>query len=196
MIVKSITKEEVQKLPLIAFEGEIYTIDSFSDVIKAVNYLEKQTILGFDTETRPCFSKGKRNEVALLQLSTEKYAFLFRLNNIGLPKELAKILANEKILKIGVALKDDVLALKKITNFEPQGFIDLQTYVKTFEIENFGLKSLSALVLGFKISKNQQVSNWEATTLTDAQKRYAATDAWVSLKIYQKLKEQEINTLI
>jgi len=197
MIAKSITKEEVQNLPLIAFEGAIYTIDTFSDVKKAVNFLEKHKVLGFDTETKPCFKKGKRNEVALLQLSTENYAFLFRLNHIGLPKDLIKILSNENILKIGVALRDDVVALSKHSDFKPQGFIDLQNYVKNFEIENFGLKSLSALVLGYKISKSQQVTNWEAPQLTEAQQKYAATDAWVTLKIYNKLKEFEdsINTL-
>lgn len=188
---KSISKEELNELPVQGFEGEIVVVDFERDVKKILPYLSKQSALGFDTETRPTFAKGKKNQVALLQLSTEKTAFLFRLNKMGLPKEISDILANPGITKVGVAIKDDLKALRSLTNFRPAGFVEIQEKVKDFEIENFGLKKLSGLLLGFRISKAQQTSNWEAEQLSEAQIKYAATDAWVSLEIYNRLLELE-----
>ncbi|MDA3893029.1 MAG: 3'-5' exonuclease domain-containing protein 2 [Salinivirgaceae bacterium] len=188
---KSISKEELNELPVEGFSGEIILVDYVRDINKILPYLKKQKILGFDTETRPTFKKGALNEVALLQLSTKKTAFLFRLNKTGLPKELVEILADRQITKVGVAIKDDIQALKRLFDFEAAGFVEIQEKVKDFEIENFGLKKLSGLLLGFRISKAQQTSNWESDKLTEAQIRYAATDAWVSLGIYNRLLELE-----
>ncbi|MFA8436536.1 MAG: 3'-5' exonuclease [Marinifilaceae bacterium] len=186
---KSITKEEVNKMPLQAFEGEIVVIDNQEGLDEAVDYLRQHSVLGFDTETRPSFKKGRVNGVALLQLSTEERSFLFRVNKMGLPKPLIGILNNDQIVKVGVAIKDDILGLKKINNFKAEGFLELQDYVSQMGIESYSLKKLSAIVLNFRISKRQQVSNWEAEELSPGQLRYAATDAWVSLKIYEKLEE-------
>ncbi|MBI9065714.1 MAG: 3'-5' exonuclease domain-containing protein 2 [Salinivirgaceae bacterium] len=191
MMNKCISKEELNELPVEAFGGEIIVIDFENDAKKIISVLKKSIILGFDTETKPNFKKGKKNNVALLQLSTEKTAFIFRLNKMGLPDCLKEILADPNIIKAGVAIKDDILALKGLSKFKPGGFIELQEKVKDFEIENFGLKKLSGLLLGFRISKAQQTSNWEAEHLSDAQLKYAATDAWVSLGIYIKLMELE-----
>ncbi len=191
MFVKNITKEGVHELPLITFNGDIFTIENSEDLRIAVDFLSVQKVIGFDTETRPAFHKGQRNIVALLQLATEEQAFLFRIHHIGLPPELIQILSTENIIKVGVALKDDIGALRKINDFKHKAFVDLQSYVKNFGIENQGLRSISGIVLGHKISKNQQVSNWEADILSEAQLRYAATDAWVALKVYLKLKEYE-----
>jgi len=189
MFAKSITKEELNELPLIAFEGNIIEIDNISDVRKAVKYLAKQSVIGFDTETKPNFSKGKRNNVALLQLSSIDNCFLFKLKKTGIPDYLANIFADENIKKIGVAIKDDISALRKYSNFQVNSFIDLQVYAKFFGIEDMGLKNLTGIVLGYKISKNQQVTNWELMKLSDAQIKYAATDAWVCLKIYTALTQ-------
>jgi len=184
---KSISKENLSELPVKAFEGKIIIIDYARDIKKVTPFLSKQKILGFDTETRPSFKKGVKNEVALLQLSTNNQAFLFRLNKTGLPKELTDILSNPNIIKVGVAIKDDLKDLNRLTKFTPAGFVELQEMVKEYEIENFGLKKLAGLLLGFRISKAQQTSNWEAETLNTAQIKYAATDAWVALKIYEHL---------
>ncbi len=188
---KTITKEAVNKMPLEAFEGEIVLVEDYNSLTDAVEYLKKHTVIGFDTETRPSFKKGKVNDVALLQLSTNSRAFLFRINKIGLPEEVIEILKDENILKVGVAIKDDVVGLQKITDFDANGFVELQKYVLKFGIRCFSLKKLSAIVLGFRISKRQQVSNWEANELSEGQLRYAATDAWVSLEIFQRLKQAE-----
>lgn len=185
---KSITKEEVNQMPLQAFEGEIVLVDRLEDVQEAVQFLEQFPILGFDTETRPSFKKGKVNDVALLQLAADSRTFLFRINKIGLPQELIALLSNDSIVKVGAAIKDDVRGLQKLQDFDANGFLELQNYVSKFGIESFSLKKLSAIVLNFRISKRQQVSNWEAEELSTGQLRYAATDAWVSLKIFEKLK--------
>lgn len=188
---KSISKEELNELPVKSFEGKIVVVEHADDVKKVIDYLGQQEVLGFDTETRPTFKKGRSNSVALLQLSSSDTAFIFRLNKMGLSEELAAILSNPCIVKTGVAINDDIKELRALTDFEPAGFVELQQKVKEFEIENFGLKKLGGLLLGFRISKAQQTSNWEAENLTEAQLKYAATDAWVSLEIYNKLIELE-----
>jgi ribonuclease D len=144
-------------------------------------------ILGFDTETRPSFKKGTRHKVSLLQLADDRNAWLFRLNMIGLPPELTALLASPDIVKIGVAVHDDIKALRHLAPFEPGGFVDLQTVVAAHGIKQLGLKKLSAIILGFSISKSQQTSNWEAPGLTLPQQVYAATDAWVCRRIYMQL---------
>lgn len=185
---KSITKEEVNELPLQAFEGEIVLVDQDEEIREAVQYLKKFPILGFDTETRPSFKKGRVNDVALLQLAANSKTFLFRINKIGLSQQLIDLLADPNIVKVGAAIKDDIRGLQKLNDFDANGFLELQEYVSKFKIESFSLKKLSAIVLNFRISKRQQVSNWEAEELSTGQLRYAATDAWVSLKIFEKLK--------
>ncbi|PXX99182.1 3'-5' exonuclease [Marinifilum breve] len=188
---KSITSEEANKMPLKAFEGDIILVDEYKDLYEAVQYLNNYSILGFDTETRPSFKKGKVNDVALLQLAANSKTFLFRINKIGLPEEIIELLKNPNIVKVGAAIKDDIRGLQKLNDFDANGFLELQDYVSNFGIESFSLKKLSAIVLNFRISKRQQVSNWEAETLSPGQLRYAATDAWVSLKIFEKLKASE-----
>lgn len=186
---KSISDEELSVLPLSSFQGTIFMIERIEDVNRALEYLKNQVILGFDTETKPSFSKGQNNPVSLLQLSTSDKAFLFRINQIGLPLGLVKILASPKILKIGVAIRDDIKILQKICHFKPAGFVELQQMVEEYGIENFSLKKLSAIVLGFRISKSQRLTNWDADKLTEPQQIYAATDAWVAYEIYSRLLE-------
>lgn len=184
---KCISNDELAELPVAAYEGVIHLVESPEEMEVAIEYLAKQTILGFDTETRPAFKKGQTFPVSLLQLSTSDQAFLFRINQTGLPIGLIKVLSSPKILKIGVAIRDDIKILQKIEAFKPSGFIELQDLVKTYGIENFSLKKLSAIILGFKISKSQRLTNWDAPELTEQQLVYGATDAWVSCEIYKKL---------
>ena len=184
-----IPKEILDELPVRSFEGKIYLIDSKKDIHNAVEDLKNQTLLGFDTETRPVFKKGVYHKVSLLQLATEDKAYLFRLNEIGLPKELANILSDNNIIKTGVAIKDDIKALQKLNRFIPGAFIELQKYVDEFGIEDNGLKKITGNVLGFRISKGARLTNWDNKVLTDTQLKYAATDAWVSYEIYSKLSK-------
>ena len=189
----SITDDEINTLPLTHFEGEIVVVDDPKKVSNIIAELSIQNLLGFDTETRPSFQKGKMNSISLLQLSTSEKAYLFRLNKIGFPNGLLSLLSKKSIIKVGVALKDDVKGLRKITDFSPNGFLDLQDYVKYFRIENNGLRKLAGILLDYRISKSQRLSNWENGNLTDKQAIYAATDAWVSLEIYKKLQLIKLN---
>lgn len=183
----TISKEEINSLPVKSFSGEIFHIDKIENYYKILPDLQACKLFGFDTETRPSFKKGTINKVSLLQLSAHKKSYIFRLNKIGLPNELRDILASKEVLKVGVAIHDDISSLQKLNKFKAEGFVELQQYVNDFGIEDNGLKKLTANILGFKISKRQQTSNWEAERLTEAQMIYAATDAWVCYEIYQTL---------
>lgn len=189
MFAENLTNEQVNDLPLYQFNGGIFVIDSFEKFDDFFSLLNGQKILGFDTETRPSFKKGKVNPVSLLQITTCNQAFLIRINKIGLPDEVKEILANPEIIKIGLAIKDDIKILREINDFEPAGFIDLQDYVEEFAIEAKSLKKITGIVLEKRISKSQQVTNWEKEDLSEAQQVYAATDAWVCLQIYRKLNK-------
>ncbi len=186
----TISAEEIEKKDLSWFRGEIVLIDNMQAFSKALPRLLDSPILGFDTETRPSFRKGRKNKVSLIQLANNELACLFRINRIGIPDELAGLLANPDVIKAGVAVHDDIRFLKKLNGFNPSGFVDLQKFVKEFGIQNSGLKKLAAIVLGIRISKRQQVSDWEADQLTEAQQVYAATDAWVCHQIYNRLIEK------
>ena len=183
----TITPEEIEKYELSWFRGEIVLVDDLAGFYEVLPRLLEPGILGFDTETKPSFRKGRKNNVSLIQLATEDLACLIRINKIGIPPELAAILSDPGVIKAGVAVHDDIKYLRKVKGFSPSGFIDLQKFVKDYGIENSGLKKLTAIILGFRISKRQQVTDWEAEKLSEAQLIYAATDAWVCQKIYKKL---------
>jgi len=186
-----ITEEEIRQLPRKEFDGEIYLIDTPEKLDKAMEMLQDKDLLGFDTETRPSFKKGQMHEVSLLQLSTADEAFLFRLNYIGLPSSLRQLLEDASVVKIGLALRDDLNGLQRLGKFKPQGFIDLQHIAQEHEVPHNGLKKLAALFLNYRISKSRskRLSNWEAEHLGPKQVRYAATDAWICLKLYQVMKK-------
>jgi ribonuclease D len=188
MYKENITVEELAEHELSWFKGEIVIIDNLDIFYEVFPRLLGSELLGFDTETRPTFKKGKKNAVSLIQLSTEDLACLFRINRIGIPDELLELLSDPNVIKAGVAVHDDIRFLKGVRKFSPDGFIDLQNLVKEFGIQSSGLKKLAAIVLGFRISKRQQVTDWEADQLSEAQQIYAATDAWVCHQIYRKLK--------
>lgn len=186
-----IEKSEITSMPTVTFPGRIITINTAADVDKVVKALSKEKLLGFDTETRPAFRKGVQYKVSLLQLSTADTCFLIRLCNTGMPESIISLLENSEILKIGVSLHDDYQSLARRKRFKAGGFFDLQKYVSGFGIEEMSLQKIYAIIFGERISKNQQLSNWEQDILTDKQKQYAATDAWACLNIYNRLKELE-----
>jgi len=186
----NITIDEILKLPLYSYEGEVVCVDTLEKFSEVKDELFLETLWGFDTETKPCFKKGaaNRKNVALLQLSSREKTYIFRLNKIGLPAELCNFLSSDRFTKIGLSSRDDIKGLQKLTPFEPAGFIDLQSIVSEYGIEEKGLRKLAAIVLGVRISKSQQLSNWESDVLAEKQVRYAATDSWVTRRIYVELK--------
>ncbi len=183
-----IAKEAVAVLPLVEFEGEVIVVTQLSQVADAVAYLNQFQVLGVDTETRPAFISGQHFLPALLQIASCERAYLFRLNMIGLPQEVADILANPNICKIGLAFKDDLNGLRKHRKYTPKNCIDLQKIVLNYGILDLGLQKMFAIVFGKRISKTQRLTNWENPVLTPEQCRYAATDAWATLLIYQELQ--------
>ncbi len=194
----SISPEEIEKLEPASFPGKIKVVDSLGlEFLKAVRYLKRQKVLGFDTESRPCFSPGQPHYgVSLLQLSGQEKAYLFRIKLIGdIPKQLRAILSDENIIKVGAAVNDDVRGLEKHHDFQPKAFVDLQKMVWEYGIKDKSVKKMAAIILGIRISKTQQLSNWEAEILSDAQCAYAATDAWVCREMYMKLLASEKNPL-
>ena len=186
---ETITNEEVTQLPALEFPGRMVVVDKLQMVNQACDDLLSHKIIGFDTETRPSFKAGKVNKVALLQLSTFECCYLFRLCTMRLDKAIIKVLESQDVTKVGVAIRDDLKALQKLRHFQPRGFVDLQSIVGDYGIKELSLRKLAAVVLDGRISKAQRLSNWEAAELTQAQKLYAATDAWVSVDIYEHLHE-------
>lgn len=193
----TVSPEEIDKLELVSFQGRIHVISHPGwEFSKAISYLKKQTVLGFDTETKPVFSANQHcNSVALLQLSGPDEAFLFRIQKLGMRGRICSVLSNPNIIKVGAASLDDVRGLQRYRKFEPRGFVDLQKIAWEWGIRDKSVKKLAANILGVRISKSQQLSNWEAETLNEHQQKYAATDAWICREMYLKLQQCEKHPL-
>ena len=183
---RKISKAEINELPLIAWEGEIRVLDNVASMQAVVEELKNETHLGFDTETRPTFKKGEYYPPALIQLASEHCVYLFRISKTNTLAPLLPVLESPDILKTGVAIKDDVKELRAMEDFEPGGFIEIANITVKLGYENRGLRALAGLLLGGRISKAAQVSNWARPELDQKQIRYAATDAWISREIYRK----------
>jgi ribonuclease D len=188
---ESITNDELQLLPAAEFGGRIVVVERPEQLDEACDYLLGQQAIGFDTETRPAFTAGKSNKTALLQLSSSERCYLFRLSQMRLDKAVIKVLASPATVKVGAAVRDDIKGLQRLRHFQPGGFVDLQSIVGDYGICELSLRKMAAIVLGGRISKAQRLSNWEAAELTVPQQLYAATDAWASLEIYNRLKKRE-----
>ena len=185
--VVSITKQELAALPAARFPGKVVMVDKDDQIPSVAEALNAETIIGFDTETKPSFRRGQSNNVALLQLSSHTTCYLIRLNHLGLPESIKRVLENPDILKIGVSIHDDFHNLHKISNVNPKGFVELQSYVKDYEIQDNSLSRIYGILFGQRISKGQRLTNWEADTLTDSQRAYAALDARACLRLYRHL---------
>lgn len=183
-----ISNEETAELPAVEFHGKTVIVDQERDIAAACKYLMEQPVVGFDTETRPSFRPGIAYRVSLLQLSSPERCYLFRLNKIPLAKPILQLLEAPEVKKVGAAVDGDLRALRQIRHFDARSFVDLQSIAPEWGIEEKSLRKLSAIVLGMRVSKAQRLSNWEATTLTDKQCVYAATDAWVCTRIYEILE--------
>lgn len=179
-------KKKIGDLPRVSFPGRIITILTAGEAERAVDYLLTSDILGFDTETRPVFTKGRHNKVALLQVSNRDTCFLFRLNRIGLCPAVKRLLETTSVVKVGLSWHDDILSLKKRGDFRPRGFFELQDHMKELGILDMSLAKLYANLFHQRISKREQLSNWEADVLSDKQKMYAATDAWACIQLYEE----------
>ncbi len=184
-------KAKIAALPRVLFKGRIVVVLTERDADKAVRYLLSQPILGVDTETRPSFKKGETHQVALLQVSSYDVCFLFRLNQLGMSPSVKRLLEDTRVPKIGLSLRDDFLSLHKLGDFNAGYFIDLQDHMREIGVEDLSLQKLYANFFAQKISKREQLTNWEADILQDKQKLYAATDAWSCIMLYEELQRLE-----
>lgn len=189
----SISKEAIAGLPVVECPVRIVTVDTVEKAELACHALMREKIIGFDTETRPSFHKGRTNKVALMQLSTDEVCYLFRLNKIGLTSAICRVLESPDLLKIGLSIHDDFNVMHRSSNVQPAGFIDLQSYVGQFHITDISLQRVYAILFSRKISKRQRLTNWEAAALTLRQKQYASIDAWACLHIYKYLKSGQFD---
>ncbi len=189
MFEKSITKEQLLSLPSGAYKGKTVIVNTSQQLEKAVAEIYRFETVGFDTEAKPTFKKGEYNHVAMIQIATPELVYLFRVNHTGMKTPLVKLLSDPQIKKVGISVQDDFRSLQRLRNFEPKGFIDLNTIAKDIGLSNSGAKNLAGIFLGMRISKKQQLSNWEEFRLTEKQILYAATDAWICLEIYQVMQE-------
>lgn len=187
----AIDKAFINTLPIESFQGEIHVVDTVEEAQQALSDLCRHNILGIDTETRPSFRKGHTNKVSLIQISTHTDCYLFRINKIGLIEGLRELLTNEKVLKVGISLRDDFSVLHRVDDFEPHNFLDLQSVIRDYGISDMSLQKIYAIIFGKKISKAQRLSNWEAAELSVPQQYYAALDAWACLHIYDALQSKQ-----
>jgi ribonuclease D len=192
MFKTKITKEEVNLLPVVIFEGKITLVDDLSKIDPAIEELRRSQVVGLDTETKPAFTRGTHHKVSLVQISTLDHCFLFRLNKTNFPPALADFLSDEKVRKIGLSLRDDFSGLNKHQVFKPANFVDIQTIAQSYGIMELSLQKIYAILFEKKISKSQRLSNWESPDLSEQQQRYAATDAWASLQIYLRLMNEKM----
>jgi len=185
----SITKDELNLLPVETYTGHLEVVETPEDFDRVLHLLNQEEVIGFDTETKPVFTKGKRNKVALLQIATSTACYLIRLNRIGFPEGLTDFFNND-VIKVGLSIKDDFLMLRGRDHaLEPRSFVELQSFVKDYGIADNSLQKIYAILFGKKLSKAQRLSNWEAEELSHGQQAYAALDAIACRRIYFDLKQ-------
>jgi ribonuclease D len=186
---RRMSKEEINTCPMKRWTGPISVVRNRDELNASIARLAGQSLLGFDTETRPAYNKGENYLPALLQLASEEEVFIFQLRHLGLARPLRDILADRSIIKAGVSLDYDIRELRKLGHFKDAGFVDLGKLAKRTGIKNHGLRGLAAVFLGFRLSKKVQTSNWSRDVLTRQQIQYAATDAWVGRSLYLALQK-------
>lgn len=185
-----LTKEDINQLPLYKYTGNTVLVHTDEGLEAALEELKKEKVLGFDTETKPTFRKGKVHSPALIQLATSDTVYIFQLKKLPLDQRLAEVFSDPGVIKTGVAIADDIRSLQALYNFEPAGLVDLSTVARKNRIGTFSLRGLAACFLGVRISKTARCSNWAVPKLSLKQVVYAATDAWISRQIYIQAHER------
>ena len=180
-----LSKNEINALPLIQYEGDVEILTSKDNIQAAINDLKNYEVIGFDTETKPTFVKGPLNPPSIMQLACDDKVYIFQFDNDEIFKQLSLILSNKNITKCGVSVDRDLVELMYLSPFDPISFIDLGNIARENEIPHHGLRGLVAMFLKHRISKGSQTSDWSRISLSDSQISYAATDAWVSLELFK-----------
>jgi ribonuclease D len=186
---RKLRSEEINALPMVRYEGEVRLVRSEGELEEALDLLVREELLGFDTETRPSFCKGRVNQPALIQLAASDRIFLMQLAFVPFGAGLASLLSDEKILKVGVGIWDDMRELGKLYPFEGAAAVDLGDLARSLKLPTQGLRNMAANLLGRRISKGARCSNWGLSALSPRQIAYAATDAWIGRELYLKMRE-------
>jgi ribonuclease D len=186
---RKLRSEEINALPMVRYEGEVRLVRSEGELEEALDLLAREDLLGFDTETRPSFRKGRVNQPSLIQLAASDRIFLIQLAFVPFGAGLASILSNTQILKVGVGVWDDLRELGKLHPFEGAGAVDLGDLARSLKLPTQGLRNMAANLMGWRISKGSRCSNWSLSDLSPRQIAYAATDAWIGRELYLKMRE-------
>ena len=192
---KEISKEEINALPIRRYEGDICLVASPEELERAmadIQHSGPDSVVGFDTETRPAFKPGESYLPCLAQVATASAVYLFQLQRQDFAAAIAGMLSSDRIVKAGVALPDDLRQLKKMFPFEDRSAVDLGAVARRHGFKQSGVRGLAALVLGFRIPKGTKTSNWSAPRLSPQQIAYAATDAWACRELYLRFRELEL----
>lgn len=183
-----ISKEELASLPLFRYEGPIHLIRTDAELVHHITDLRREKVIGFDTETRPSFRRGQNYLPTVIQMATADATYIIQLAGLEATGLINVILSSPDILKTGIALDQDLIKLKERFPFAERSILDLGRLAARQKIAKTGLRNLAGLLLGYRISKQAQVTNWAANELTPAQIQYAATDAWISRELFFALE--------
>lgn len=186
---RTITRDEVNALPIRRYEGEVRLVAAPAELGRALEDIGEETVVGFDTETRPSFHVGEVYLPCLAQVATGRAVYLFQLQRQDFSAPIAEMLSRDRIVKAGVSVADDLKNLKKLFEFQENSVIDLGTVARRHGARQTGVRSLAAMFLGFRIPKGTTTSNWAAARLSPQQVTYAATDAWACRELYLCFKK-------
>lgn len=179
-----ISRDYINSLPPIHFANEIVLVDTAAKVDIAIAHLCQEERIGFDTESKPSFTRGVSHPVCLVQLATDQRAYLIQLFKTGFPAPLIELLSAPGVLKIGVGLDNDICKLLRWHPFKPAGFYDLGKVAAARGVPQLGARSMTARYLNHRLIKSSQRTDWSRPQLSEKQMLYAATDAWVCLQLY------------
>ena len=187
-IARAISREEMAELPIRRYEGEVCLVTTPQDLARALADIQHESVVGFDTETRPSFSKGESHPTCLVQAATASKVYLFQLRQLDVFQIVAELLAQPRIVKAGVALAYDLRSLKLVFPFMEKNVLDLGIVARRRGLDQTGLRNLAGIFLGFRIPKGTRTSNWAAAQLSAQQITYAATDAWVCRELFLRFQ--------
>ena len=186
---RNVSREEINELPIRRYEGAVHVVAAPHDLAPAMADILQETVVGFDTETRPSFRVGESYPPSLAQVATARAVYLFQVQRQDIAAAVAEMLAEAHIAKAGVGLSDDLKALKKVIQFAEKSIVDLGGVATRHGLKQTGVRNLTGLFLGFRIPKGTKTSNWARHRLTSQQITYAATDAWACRELYLRFRE-------
>jgi len=187
--VKGISREELIELPIRRYEGSVHVVAGHADLQRAMQDILRESVVGFDTETRPAFRTGESYLPSLVQFATASAVYLLQVQQQDLSGPVREVLSSEKIIKVGVSVTDDMRNLKKLFQFDERSVVDLGKVAERNGLKQTGIRNLAGIFLGTRIPKGTKTTNWAARRLTPQQIAYAATDAWACRELYLRFKE-------